>query len=117
MVAATYGEPTLATRSPGTATTWIGTLAARSWIEATPSPADCKVASSCRFFISSDRFGERQVLDLAEVVVAMPAALRMARALSSVPDFGAPTDRRLPFRSSSVLMPESAVATIWMWLG
>jgi hypothetical protein len=38
----------------------------------------------------------------------------MAREFSSVPDFGAPTDRLLPFRSASVLMPLSAVATIWM---
>ena len=35
----------------------------------------------------------------------MPAAARMARALSSVPDFGAPTERLLPLRSASVLMP------------
>ena len=27
--------------------------------------------------------------------------------MSSVPDFGAPTERRLPFRSASVLMPDS----------
>jgi hypothetical protein len=38
----------------------------------------------------------------------------MARAFSSVPDFGAPTEMRLPLRSASVLMPESAAATIWM---
>ena len=39
--------------SGGTATMLIGTEAARSLIEATPSPADCSVASSWRFFISS----------------------------------------------------------------
>jgi len=38
----------------------------------------------------------------------------MARELSSVPDFGAPTERLLPLRSASVLMPLSAVATIWI---
>jgi len=40
--------------------------------------------------------------------------LKIARALSSVPDFGAPPAMRLPFRSSRVLMPDSALATIWM---
>jgi hypothetical protein len=44
----------------------------------------------------------------------MPAPLKMSRALSSVPDFGAPTATRLPLRSARVLMPESALATIWM---
>ena len=44
----------------------------------------------------------------------MPAAAKIARALSSVPEAGAPTDRLLPFRSSSVSMPESWLATIWM---
>ena len=43
-----------------------------------------------------------------------PAALMMARAFSSVPEPGAPTEMRLPLRSSSVCTPESALATIWM---
>ena len=62
-----------------------------------------------------DGFGEGQVLDLAEILVgdARPPC-RMARALSSVPDFGAPTERRLPLRSASVLMPDSFDATTWM---
>jgi len=47
----------------------------------------------------------------------MPAAPRIARAFSSVPDFGAPTEIDLPLRSLSVLMPESFEATIWMKLG
>jgi hypothetical protein len=38
----------------------------------------------------------------------------MARVLSSVPEAGAPTDSVLPRRSSSVVMPLSAVATSWM---
>ena len=42
----------------------------------------------------------------------MPSAPKMARALSSVPDFGAPTDRLLPFRSSKEAMPDSLLATI-----
>jgi hypothetical protein len=44
----------------------------------------------------------------------MPAAAKMARALSSVPDAGAPTERLRPLRSSSDLMPLSWLATIWM---
>jgi hypothetical protein len=47
------GSPTAATTSGGTATTVIGSEVARSRIEATPSPADCRVASSWRFLISS----------------------------------------------------------------
>ena len=35
----------------------------------------------------------------------MPAAARIVRAFSSVPDFGAPTEIFLPLRSASVLMP------------
>ena len=44
----------------------------------------------------------------------MPAAAKIARAFSSVPEAGAPTERLLPLRSASVLMPESWLATIWM---
>jgi hypothetical protein len=36
----------------------------------------------------------------------------MARELSSVPDLGAPTERLLPLRSASVLMPLSDVAQL-----
>ena len=47
------GAPSFSATDFGTATTWMGTEEARSLIEATPRPADCSVASSWRFLISS----------------------------------------------------------------
>ena len=44
----------------------------------------------------------------------IPYAPRMIRASTSVPDPGSSSDTRLPLRSASVLMPASALATIWM---
>ena len=83
-------------------------------MEATPRPADCKVASSWRFFISSTDSPKGRYSTLARSLYVRPAALKMARAFSSVPDLAAPTDTRLPLRSARVLMPESSLATIWM---
>ncbi len=47
----------------------------------------------------------------------MPWASNIMRAFNSTPELGAPTPTRLPFMSSKVLMPESAVVTIWQMLG
>ena len=111
---ANAGSLILRTTSAGIGTITMAMELARSRIEETPRPADCSVVSSWRFFIRSTDSPEGQVLDLVEILVRHAGGAKDARALSSVPDFGAPTEMRLPFRSASVLMPESTLATIWM---
>src|SRR3954451_21599834 len=110
----TKGGPILSTVSFGTDTTVISVEVDRSFSEATPRPADWSVALSWRFFIRSTDSANGRYSTLPISLYVIPAALRIARELSSVPDLGAPTDRLLPFRSARVLMPLSAVATIWM---
>ena len=45
---------------------------------------------------------------------SIPAASKIRSAMISVPELGAPTDTRLPFRSSIDLMPEFPLATTWV---
>src|ERR1700712_564885 len=113
----TKGGPILSTVALGTDTTLISVEVERSFSEATPRPADCSVALSWRFFIRSTDSANGRYSTLPMSLYDMPAAARIARELSSVPDFGAPTDRLLPLRSASVLMPLSAGAAIWIWFG
>ncbi|MCY1457277.1 hypothetical protein D9M71_745610 [compost metagenome] len=96
------------------ATKLIFMVEARSRMAAMPRPEDCKVASSWRFLISStdSAYGRYSTLPMSSYL--RPAAAKIARALSSVPDFAAPTEIRLPLRSAKVLMPDSSLATIWM---
>ncbi len=73
----------------------MSTDVARSRSAETPSPADCSVTSSWRFFMSSTDSPNGRYSTFAKSLYVMPAAARIVRALSSVPDFGAPTEMRL----------------------
>ena len=104
----------MATTSAGTGTKFTFTAAERSRSAATPRPADCRVTSIWRFFMSSTDSPKGRYSTLEKSEYDSPAALRMARALISVPERGAPTEMRLPLRSASVFTLASASATIWM---
>ena len=78
-------------RRPGSRRRRSSSPSARSRSADTPRPADCSVTSSWRFFISSTDSPNGRYSTLPRSPCTLrPAALSTARALSSVPDFGAP---------------------------
>src|SRR5438046_718822 len=79
--------------SGGIGTTTTSTDVARSRNAETPKPADCNVTSICRFFINSTDSPNGRYSTFEKSLYSSPAALKITRALSSVPDFGA--DRHL----------------------
>ena len=77
-------------------------------------PPDQKKASIEPSFIACTDSSTPRPWRLMPLFGSMPAASKIRSAMISVPEFGAPTETRLPSRSSIDLMPEPALATTWV---
>ena len=77
-------------------------------------PPDQKNASIEPSFIACTDSSTPRPWRLMPLLGSILAASSTRSAMTSVPELGAPTETRLPLRSSIDLMPEFALATTWV---